>query len=199
MSPVLIPILQGVSDESDTLASQLLFIGCILIGHTYLRQVATDWDSYIAELKKYEIIPKEKVSGYGNVNLYYCKGKFEFWSQKLHENLARYPLECYFLVKRRNAEAHKKTQSPAATASNSTQQASPVSAATHKTESKPHVQKPIVIPPLPFEFLWDVPQSDETAYRRGETVYTFAPNQLTGIRHTIGYGITSRPESRNAA
>mgnify|MGYP000838478143 CR=1 FL=1 len=34
--------------------------------------------------------------------------------------------------------------------------------------------KPIVIPPLPFDFLWDVPESDEAAYLRGETVYTFA-------------------------
>lgn len=136
--------------------------------------VANDWDSYIAELKKYGITTKEKVSERGNVNLYYCKGRFEFWSQKLHKNLARYPLECYFLVKRRNAEAQKKTQSPATTASNSTRQVRTVSAATSRIESKPHVQKPIVIPPLPFEFLWDVPQCDEAAYRRGETVYTFA-------------------------
>lgn len=58
-----------------------------------------------------------------------------------------------------------------------TQQSAAPSAATPKVASRPQAQaspKPYIIPPLPFEFLWDVPQSDEAAYRRGETVYTFA-------------------------
>lgn len=139
--------------------------------------VATDWNSFEAELKKYGITTREKVSKKGNVNLYYCKGKFEFWSQKLHKNFARYPLECYFTVKRQKAEALRMAQKSNVGNIRASQKSAAPSAATPKVVSRQQTQaspKQYIIPPLPFEFLWDVPQSDEAAYRRGETVYTFA-------------------------
>ena len=130
----------------------------------------------VKKREQHGITTKEKISEKGNVNLYYCKGKFKFWSQTLHKNFARYPLECYFTVKRQKLEAQKASQKATEVRPKVTQRpvsvsTTPKAEATHRPQVTP---KPYVIPPLPFEFLWDVPLSDETAYRRGETVYTFA-------------------------
>ena len=153
--------------------------------------VATDWESYLAVLKKYGITTKEKISRNGNVNLYYyyCKYGFEFWSQKLHKNLDRKPLENYFANKRMQQEAQRatlqKTSSTQQTSQSrlSSTQPQPRQAVNSQTQ----VDKPIVIPPLPFEFLWGVPKRDEDAYRRGETVYTFA--RMPGDRYNAHYWI----------
>ncbi|MCM1142823.1 MAG: relaxase/mobilization nuclease domain-containing protein, partial [Muribaculum sp.] len=162
--------------------------------------VATDWNSFEAELKKYGITTKEKISEKGNVNLYYCKGKFEFWSQKLHKNFARYPLECYFTVKRQKLEAQKASQNANEERPKVTQRPVAVST-TPKAETTTHrpqaAPKPYVIPPLPFEFLWDVPLTDEAAYRRGETVYTFArkPGDMYKAHYWIWHDFkTGKPQ-----
>jgi len=152
--------------------------------------VATDWNSYLAVLKKLGVTTKEKVSRNGKVNLYYCKDGHEFWSQKLHKNLDRKTLENYFANKRMQMEAQRTAQQqrtqpkPQPTQSRpSTIQQQPRQA----VNSQPKENKPIVIPPLPFEFLWGVSKSDEAAYRRGETVYASA--YRPGDRYRANYWI----------
>lgn len=151
--------------------------------------VASDWNTYLAVLKKLGVTTKEKVSSKGNVNLYYCKNGYEFWSQKLHKNLDRKTLENYFESKRmqqesqRTAQQHRPSSTPP----------QPRKA----VNSQPKENKPIVIPPLPFEFLWGVPKSDEAAYRRGETVYTFArrPGDMYNAHYWIWHDFkTGKPQ-----
>ena len=161
--------------------------------------VATDWNSFEAELKKYGITTKEKISEKGNVNLYYCKGKFKFWSQTLHKNFARYPLECYFTVKRQKLEVQRASQKSNEARSKITQRPMVSTSTMPKSETAQQqvAQKPYVIPPLPFEFLWDVPQSDEASYRRGETVYTFArkPGDMYKAHYWIWHDFkTGKPQ-----
>ena len=54
-----------------------------------------------------------------------------------------------------------------------------------------------MIPPLPFDFLWGVPKSDEDAYRNGETVYTFArrPGDMYNAYYWIWHDFkTGKPQ-----
>lgn len=151
--------------------------------------VASDWSTYLAVLNKLGVTTKEKVSRNGNVNLYYCKNGYEFWSQKLHKNLDRKTLENYFESKRMQQESQRTAQQhcPHATPPQPRK----------AVNTQPKEIKPIVIPPLPFEFLWGVPKCDEAAYRRGETVYTFArrPGDMYNAHYWIWHDFkTGKPQ-----
>lgn len=138
-----------------------------------------DWDSFLIVLLRNGISTKEKVGKSGRMNLYYCVGKQSFWSMKLDPFLTRENLERVF--RERMERRLKESESVIKRAERHTvEEPKPEKKVTSQprvpdqSQNPIHSHKPIVIPPLPFEFLWDVPQSDEAAYRRGETVYTFA-------------------------
>lgn len=52
-----------------------------------------DWASFTAELSKYGITTEERISKNGRNNLYYRKGKYSFWSVKLHKEYSRRSIE----------------------------------------------------------------------------------------------------------
>ncbi len=138
-----------------------------------------DWNSFFIVLLRNGITTKEKVGKSGRMNLYYCMGKQSFWSMKLDPFLTRENLERVF--RERIERRLKESESVIKRAErHAVEEPKPEKKATSQprvsAQSQNHIQshEPIVIPPLPFEFLWDLPKSDEAAYRRGETVYIFA-------------------------
>lgn len=138
-----------------------------------------DWNSFLIVLLRNGITTKEKVGKSGRTNLYYCVGKQSFWSMKLDPFLTRENLERVFRerIERRLKESEsviKRAERHAVEEPKLKKKATSQPRVSAQSQSPIQSHKPIVIPPLPFEFLWDVPKSDEAAYRRGETVYTFA-------------------------
>lgn len=138
-----------------------------------------DWNSFLIVLLRNGITIKEKVGKSGRMNLYYCVGKQSFWSMKLDPFLTRENLERVFRerIERRLKESEsviKRAERHAVEEPKLEKKATSQPRVSAQSQSPIQSHKPIVIPPLPFEFLWDVPKSDEAAYRRGETVYTFA-------------------------
>ena len=138
-----------------------------------------DWNSFLIVLLRNGITTKEKVGKSGRTNLYYCVGKQSFWSMKLDPFLTRENLERVFRerMERRLKESEsviKRAERYVVEEPKPEKKATSQPRVSAQSQNPIQSHKPIVIPPLPFEFLWDVPKSDEAAYRRGETVYTFA-------------------------
>ena len=145
-----------------------------LCNAAFANAYVTNWNEYVAELKRkgisvehrYSPSDPSKITG----TIYIKDGK-RFPSSKIDK---RYTYDSMVRAfknsEQMRAEIREKVE---------TRQSLPKTKVSGQS-SKPrqstsqNTQKPVVIPPLPFEFLWDVPKSDEAAYRRGETVYTFA-------------------------
>ena len=145
-----------------------------LCNAAFANAYVTNWNEYVAELKRKGISVEHRYSPSDPSKItgtFYIKDGKRFPSSKIDK---RYTYDSMVRAfknsEQMRAEIREKVE---------TRQSLPKTKVSGQS-SKPrqstsqNIQKPIVIPPLPFEFLWDVPKGDEAAYRRGETVYTFA-------------------------
>ena len=145
-----------------------------LCNAAFANAYVTNWNEYVAELKRKGISVEHRYSPSDPSKItgtFYIKDGKRFPSSKIDK---RYTYDSMVRAfknsEQMRAEIREKVE---------TRQSLPKTKVSGQS-SKPrqstfqNTQKPVVIPPLPFEFLWDVPKSDEAAYRRGETVYTFA-------------------------
>lgn len=145
-----------------------------LCNAAFANAYVTNWNEYVAELKRKGISVEHRYSPSDPSKItgtFYIKDGKSFPSSKIDK---RYTYDS--LVKAFKNSAQIRAEIRESVESKQSRPKAKVSGQSSKPKQSTtqNTHKPIVIPPLPFEFLWDVPQSDEAAYRRGETVYTFA-------------------------
>lgn len=182
------------------------------IARVFLTPSVTDWNSYVDLLRRNGISVKEKIGKSGRVNLYYGVGKQEFWYKKLDPFLSRENLELKFKERRANQQAatsdRKNIRQPAGeTVSKRTPQVSETARAS--VTSKPQEKaKPIVIPPLPKDYMgMRIAPHEYGRYEQGDVIcaYKCKPDEIVGKHYWIWYDFqtgkpqcsTSRPENRH--
>ncbi len=168
------------------------------IARAFVSPNVSDWDSFLIELQKNGITAKEKVSKSGNINLYYCVGRQSFWYRKLDTYLSRENLEKVFrerleyrlkasqsIVERAKCQSNDQSNPP-------TQKPQQPLQSSQKMQPKP--QKPIVIPPLPDNFMGGrISLLNQDRYQKGEviSVYICPPGQIIGRTHWVWYDFTA--------
>lgn len=163
------------------------------IARVFISPNVSDWNSFLAELQRNGITAKEKVSKHGNINLYYCVGKQSFWYRKLDPYLSRENLEKVFRERMENRLKTSKKMERAKSQSN--EQSNPTRQNTQQpSQSAPKVQpkpqKPIVIPPLPDNFMGGkISPLDQERYQNGDVigVYICPSGQIIGRTHWVWY------------
>lgn len=163
-----------------------------------------DWNSFLIVLLRNGTTTKENVGKSGRMNLYYCVGKQSFWSMKFDPFLTQENLERVF--RERMERRLKESESVIKRAErHAVEEPKPEKKQLRSRECLPNRG-------TPFN------RTSRLSYHRcrlssygmcpkvmrrptvGERRFTHLhANRLTGIVPTIGYGMTSRPESRNAA
>ncbi len=168
-----------------------------LCNAAFANAYVTNWNEYVAELKRKGISVEHRYSPSDPSKItgtFYIKDGKRFPSSKIDKRYTYDSLVRAFKnSEQMRAEIREKVEMRQSLPKT---KVSGQSSKTRQSTSQ-NIQKPIVIPPLPFEFLWDVPKGDEAAYRRGETVYTFArkPADRYKAHYWIWYDFkTGRPQ-----
>lgn len=152
------------------------------IARVYLAPSVTDWNSYVALLRRNGISVKEKIGKSGRVNLYYGVGKQEFWYKKLDPFFSRENLELKFKARR------EKQQAAMAQPQTSPQPQS-------QRQSQPKQPEPIVIPPLPDMVCGvKIDRLRQQAYQEGKfiSIGICDPGGVIPINHWIWYDFDKR-------
>ncbi|WP_286330298.1 relaxase/mobilization nuclease domain-containing protein [Duncaniella freteri] len=145
-----------------------------LCNAAFANAYVTNWNEYVAELKRKGISVEHRYSPSDPSKItgtFYIKDGKSFPSSKIDK---RYTYESLVRAFKNSEQMRAEIRDKVETRQSLPKTKVSGQSSKPRQSTSQNIQKPIVIPPLPFEFLWDVPKGDEAAYRRGETVYTFA-------------------------
>lgn len=154
------------------------------IARVYLAPSVTDWNSYVALLRRNGISVKEKIGKSGRVNLYYGVGKQEFWYKKLDPFFSRENLELKF-------KARREKQQAAMAQSQTSLRPQPQ----RQSQPKPKQPEQIVIPPLPdVVYGVKIDQLRQQAYQEGKfiSIGICEPGGVVPLTHWIWYDFDKR-------
>ena len=145
-----------------------------LCNAAFANAYVTNWNEYVTELKRKGISVEHRYSPSDPSKItgtFYIKDGKSFPSSKIDK---RYTYESLVRAFKNSEQMRAEIRDKVETRQSLPKTKVSGQSSKPRQSTSQNIQKPIVIPPLPFEFLWDVPKGDEAAYRRGETVYTFA-------------------------
>lgn len=150
-----------------------------ILAHCYNAPGVTDWQSFKTALARYGVTTEERVSKSGRTNLYYRKGKYAFWSEKLNKYMNRETLEKFYQIKA--DEVAQKPSMPKPQSDKSKQPQQTVNS---------HQPEPIVIPPLPDTVCGvKIDRLRQQKYQEGKfiSIGICEPGGVVPITHWIWY------------